>query len=93
MRGGNQRGMRNKTMIWSGLIDRLAYIYKKKYLRSCLVHSLRSTAASTPHVFLDDVIHSWPACTHTFRVLMQYTQRLVLHAEMGREVYVSTVYV
>ena len=64
-------------------IDRLACL-SKKYLRSYLFHSLRSTAAWTPPVLLDDIILSWRVLyiiisvnaiysTHiSFCMLMQY---------------------
>ena len=67
----------------------------KKYLRSCLFHSLRSTAAWTPCV--DNVILSWPVRSaiygwmnaiysmHTFRDLHSdaILPSLALHTEVG----------
>ena len=62
-----------KQLIWSiktdHNIDRLAWM-SRKYLKSYLFHSLRSTAPWTPHVLLDYVAHyaiySWkmPYSTH-----------------------------
>ena len=89
---GNCRKFRASTELLCSVkiyIDLLVY---QKYLRSCLVLSLRSTAAWTPHVLLDDVVHcaiySWmmPYTARTFRVLMQYTLIFVVNILVGSTV-------